>query len=249
MVTGPPGATGPPGETGVTGPTGLPGEPGEQGEPGPPGATGEPGPCGLSAYEVWLSLGNIGTEQDFIDSLVGPKGDQGPQGEQGVAGLSGLGGSGSFWDTTTQGDDGPGGFEANTAYAMTFNNSSPDNLGVSISNGSRITFTSPGVYNIAFSAQISRSQGGSASNVSIWLARNGTNVDDSTTDLTLVSNGNRYVAAWNFFVTVECDPTCDRYELMWSAQSQYISLVYAPAAADPARPAIPSVILTVNQVK
>lgn len=32
---------------------------------------GEPGPPGLSAYEVWLGEGNIGTEQDFLDSLQG----------------------------------------------------------------------------------------------------------------------------------------------------------------------------------
>lgn len=33
--------------------------------------------CGKSAYQIWLDLGNTGTEQDFIDSLTGPKGDQG----------------------------------------------------------------------------------------------------------------------------------------------------------------------------
>lgn len=32
---------------------------------------------GLSAYDIWLSLGNTGTEQDFIDSLKGEKGDSG----------------------------------------------------------------------------------------------------------------------------------------------------------------------------
>jgi len=44
---------------------------------------------GLSAYETWLSLGNTGTEQDFIDSLKGADGAQGPQGEQGVQGETG----------------------------------------------------------------------------------------------------------------------------------------------------------------
>jgi hypothetical protein len=29
------------------------------------------GDKGESAYEVWLSLGNTGTEQDFLDSLSG----------------------------------------------------------------------------------------------------------------------------------------------------------------------------------
>lgn len=32
---------------------------------------------GKSAYQSWLDLGNTGTEQDFIKSLKGPKGDKG----------------------------------------------------------------------------------------------------------------------------------------------------------------------------
>ena len=35
------------------------------------------GPAGKSTYELWLELGNEGTIQDFIDSLVGPQGDPG----------------------------------------------------------------------------------------------------------------------------------------------------------------------------
>lgn len=31
-----------------------------------------------SAYESWLNIGNVGTESDFIDSLVGPTGPSGP---------------------------------------------------------------------------------------------------------------------------------------------------------------------------
>lgn len=38
---------------------------------------------GLSAYDIWLSLGNTGTEQDFIDSLKGAKGDKGDKGDSG----------------------------------------------------------------------------------------------------------------------------------------------------------------------
>lgn len=36
---------------------------------------------GKSAYEVWKSLGNNGTEQDFINSLKGAKGDPGAKGD------------------------------------------------------------------------------------------------------------------------------------------------------------------------
>lgn len=35
------------------------------------GGTGPQGPEGKSAYQIWLDEGNIGSEQDFLDSLVG----------------------------------------------------------------------------------------------------------------------------------------------------------------------------------
>lgn len=45
-----------------------------------PGPKGDPGEEGMSAYEVWLGLGNTGTEQDFIDSLKGLDGEPGQDG-------------------------------------------------------------------------------------------------------------------------------------------------------------------------
>ena len=54
---------------------------------GPAGANGTNGTNGKSAYEIWLSLGNTGTEQDFIDSLRGPAGEDGLDGNFAVAGL------------------------------------------------------------------------------------------------------------------------------------------------------------------
>jgi len=38
---------------------------------GPQGPQGIPGATGMSAYQIWLSLGNAGSEQDFIASLGG----------------------------------------------------------------------------------------------------------------------------------------------------------------------------------
>ena len=42
-----------------------------------------PGP---SAYDIWLSLGNTGSEADFIESLKGADGATGPQGPAGLSG-------------------------------------------------------------------------------------------------------------------------------------------------------------------
>lgn len=70
---------------------------------------------GLSAYEVWLEQGNIGTEDDFIESLKvkGDKGDKGDpgrdsfiQGPPGHDGLSIKGDKGDKGDPGEKGDKG-----------------------------------------------------------------------------------------------------------------------------------------------
>ena len=68
------GTEGPQGEAGEPGEDGEDGEAGEDGEDGEAGVSGEEGP---SAYEIWLDLGNTGTEQEFIDSLKGADGEDG----------------------------------------------------------------------------------------------------------------------------------------------------------------------------
>ena len=52
------------------------------------GGEGEGGADGKSAYEIAVKNGFEGTEQEWLDSLVGPQGPQGPQGEKGDKGDS-----------------------------------------------------------------------------------------------------------------------------------------------------------------
>jgi hypothetical protein len=88
---GPQGEVGPQGPIGLTGPVGATGVTGPQGDVGPQGEIGIQGPSGasgLSAYEVWIASGNVGTEQEFINSLKGPKGDSGISGVDGVGVVS-----------------------------------------------------------------------------------------------------------------------------------------------------------------
>ena len=72
---------------------GTDGQNGQDGATGPQGDTGEPGADGPSAYQVWLALGNTGTEQDFINSLTGPQGPEGPTGPEGPQGDQGIPGN------------------------------------------------------------------------------------------------------------------------------------------------------------
>ncbi len=60
---------GPKGETGPKGDKGDRGDTGERGPAGIDGLNGHDGKDGKSAYQIWLDLGNTGSQQDFIDSL------------------------------------------------------------------------------------------------------------------------------------------------------------------------------------
>jgi hypothetical protein len=74
--------------TGLQGPQGIQGPAGQNGTNGVNGTNGANGQNGLSAYEIWLSQGNTGTEQDFLAALIGAQGAQGIQGVTGQNGLS-----------------------------------------------------------------------------------------------------------------------------------------------------------------
>jgi hypothetical protein len=56
-----------------------------------------------SAYEIWLAQGNTGTQQDFLNTLVGPQGPAGIQGAIGPQGPTGADGNG-IASTSDNGD-------------------------------------------------------------------------------------------------------------------------------------------------
>jgi hypothetical protein len=214
------------------------------------GTNGTDGVNGLSAYEVWLLDDHAGeTESDFFASLVGPAGATGPigpqgltgatgpigpQGIQGPAGLSGLGGSAAYISTIDQIS-----ISANSIQALTLNQTDWQS-NIALESGSRIKVLSAGKYNIAFSIQLH--QLNSSSVVNIWLAKNGQPVEQTNTKMSITANNPYYVAAWNFFVNANAN---DYYEIMWSSTSAN-TVIESEAAG--VHPAIPSVIITVNQV-
>lgn len=143
---------------------------------------------------------------------------------------------GSFLSTVTQTNTNPG-----NAIAVTYNVTSSSN-NVSIVNNSQITMAMPGVYDIQFSLQIAKTDAGTDV-AYFWLSKNGTDVANTNTAVTLVGNNAKYVAAWNF---VEVAAAGDYYELMWGSIDANLQI---EANAAPAiGPAVPSVILTVAQI-
>lgn len=100
---------------------------GKQGPAGVNGSIGLTGADGKSAYIVWLELGNVGSEQDFIDSLkaenvpvAGPAGATGPAGANGLPGNTGP--TGPTGATGLQGPEGVAGAAGSTNY---FSNVAP----------------------------------------------------------------------------------------------------------------------------
>ena len=145
---------------------------------------------------------------------------------------------GAFYSTQDQTNAG-----ATTANKMTYNVTDLSS-GVTIVSNSRITIANGGVYNIQFSAQLDKTDSGDDV-VDIWLCKNGSNVANTNTQITLVGNNGKHVAAWNFVVQAQAG---DYYELCWSSPDAAVFLNYVAAASTPTRPAIPSVILTVTQI-
>ncbi|QAY26943.1 minor tail protein [Streptomyces phage Shawty] len=80
---GPQGIQGVKGDTGAQGPKG---DKGDTGDVGPTGPQGEKGDDGDSAYEVAVANGFVGTEAEWLASLIGPEGPEGPQGPAGADG-------------------------------------------------------------------------------------------------------------------------------------------------------------------
>ena len=167
-------------------------------------------------------------------------GTPGPQGEPGTPGSAASLYYGSFFDELQQ----TGG--TNTVQAMRLRTTDFAN-GISISgtNNSRISIGHTGKYNIAFSAQLHQTN--SSAVINIWIAKNGTALPWTNTKMDITANNPFVVAAWNFFVDATAG---DYYELIWSSTSDHTVIEAAPATGSGAtlHPAIPSVILTVNQV-
>lgn len=175
-------------------------------------------PC--EGYKGWLNL----------DELIRDK-----------AGTGVRGWVGSFYDTTDQTGN------AGQVLTMSFNTSDPWNNGVSMVSGNRITIANPGVYNIQFSAQMVKESGNSSTHAHIWLSQNGTDVPYSASQIGFPSNSVYIVAAWNWFI--ETTASNEYVQLKWEINSNVNNgLVIKSALPSGNIPAIPGLIVTVNQV-
>jgi hypothetical protein len=147
---------------------------------------------------------------------------------------------GAFYDTTTQT------LVSNASASMTFNSITISD-GISVVANSRLTVTQPGTYNIQFSSQFIPA--GPGSSVYIWLRKNGTNVAYSNTEIHMQNSSQAVVAAWNFIETL----TAGQYvELIWHPVGGTVDMateVPTPSPGGNGNVGIPSVIVTMTQIK
>jgi hypothetical protein len=143
---------------------------------------------------------------------------------------------GSFLSTIPQNN-----VDTTNGNAATFNTTT-ESRNVSVVDGTKLTVASAGTYNIQFSAQVTKTDAGS-DDINIWFKKNGVNVANSTSNVTLVGNNTPQLATVNFVLTLAAN---DYIEIWWWSLDTDVQLLAEPAAAP--YPAIPSIIATVVPV-
>lgn len=121
---------------------------------------------------------------------------------------------------------------------------------------SQMVITHPGTYNLQFSVQL-LNIGNAPDRVYIWLSKNGQDVENSNSIVTVPAKDNAnapgaVIASWNFMFDTQ---TSNEYvQLKWFVVDEthtYIAAVSSQAATatTPYLPAVPSVIVTITPVK
>ena len=133
---------------------------------------------------------------------------------------------------------------ANTAYEVTFDTEdiSCSHLHIDANDSANVVISEQGLYEFSFRLQ-AVSTNSSRSNLWMWARKNGTDIANSATKVSIESNGGVVAPALSFMESMAAN---DVFQLVWATDSTNVSLD-APAATAFA-PATPSAELTVRQV-
>ena len=142
--------------------------------------------------------------------------------------------AGAFQSNVTQSGS------ANVSQSVNFDTTDVS-YGVTLSDNSRLNLVNAGTYLITFSLQVLADSG--ADTFYVWLKKNGANVPESASKLTLANNSAQ-LATVTFVVDVLAN---DYYEIAWQS-TQGDAVLYTEVASGNI-PAIPSAIITLTQVR
>ena len=161
-----------------------------------------------------------------------------------TAGANGtLGYWGNFWDTTNQTIS-----STTTSYVITLNSSDPDNDGVTVVGGNKIVPTTPAAYNISVSAQVTNTDT-QAHEAIFWFRRNGTDIADSASTVTVPSTHGGKNGHLIFYVDLALYLSANDYvQIVWASDNTSVKLETIAAGTSPVYPRSPSLIVSVVQV-
>jgi hypothetical protein len=136
---------------------------------------------------------------------------------------------------------------ANTPTALTFDNSSAFNTGITVASSSQITLGTAGVYLISISVQFDNKDSNDH-DAYIWFRKNGTDIANSNSIVTVpkATDGGKTLLAVTIFESV----TAGQYiEAVVMVENALVDVEHiAASVGPPAYPAIPSVILVVQRI-
>ena len=121
--------------------------------------------------------------------------------------------------------------------------------GIEVRNGGELWFEQAGQYLVTFTLQVSN-RSNAVQEFEVWAAYNGTNYPLSNTRFDIPARKSsdiwaHVVPAITGIFTV-ADPTAEYLTIKWWASSVDVFLEHYPVNTSPTRPAIPSVIMTIN---
>jgi hypothetical protein len=121
--------------------------------------------------------------------------------------------------------------------------------GIRVENSGEIWFDQPGQYLVTFTLQVSN-RGNALQEFEVWASYNGTNYPLSNTRFDVPAR--KSVSIWAHIVPAitgiftVTNPATEYLTIKWWSDSTDVFLEHYPVNTSPTRPAIPSVIMTVN---
>lgn len=133
---------------------------------------------------------------------------------------------------------------ANVAYTANMNNAAPFNTGITIASSTNVTVAAAGIYSINTSIQFANSDT-SDHDATFWFRRNGTNIANSASKLTIpkASDGGQALAQVTIFESLSIN---DYVQLIWAVENIGVRLDYTTASG--VIPEIPSLIFNMQRI-
>lgn len=133
---------------------------------------------------------------------------------------------------------------ANVAYTASMNNAASFNTGITVASSTNVTVAAAGIYSINASIQFANSDS-SDHDVTFWFKKNGTNIPNSASKLTVpkAADGGQALAQVTIFESLAIS---NYVQLIWAVENIAVTMDYS--AASGVIPEIPSLIFNMQRI-